>query len=79
MVKNPPASAEVLGLIPGLGRSPRKDVATHSSILTWKIPWARRLVGSSSWGRKELDITEHSGTMADGWGLCSSPARVQVL
>ena len=27
------------GLIPGLGRSLEKEMATHSSILTWKIPW----------------------------------------
>ena len=24
---------------PGLGISPEKEMATHSSILTWKIPW----------------------------------------
>ena len=28
-----------IGLIPGLGRSPEKEVATLSSILAWKIPW----------------------------------------
>ena len=28
-----------LGLIPGLGRSPGGDMATHSSILDWRIPW----------------------------------------
>ena len=28
---------------------------THSSILAWEIPWA---AGYSSWGRKELDVTE---------------------
>ena len=28
-----------LGLIPGLGRSLEKEMATHSSILAWKIPW----------------------------------------
>ena len=28
-----------LGSIPGLGRSPRKGKATHSSILAWRIPW----------------------------------------
>ena len=28
-----------LGSIPGLGRSPGEDMATHSSILAWKIPW----------------------------------------
>ena len=36
-----------------------KEVATHSSILAWKIPWTEepgRLY--SPWGRKELDMTE---------------------
>jgi len=30
-----------LGLIPGLGRAPglEKRMATHSSILAWRIPW----------------------------------------
>ena len=28
-----------LGLIPGSGRSLEKRMATHSSILAWKIPW----------------------------------------
>ena len=25
--------------IPGSGRSPEEGVATHSSILAWRIPW----------------------------------------
>ena len=28
-----------LGSIPGSGRSPGEEMATHSSILAWKIPW----------------------------------------
>ena len=32
-------SAEDLGLIPGLGRSPKKGMAIHSSILAWRISW----------------------------------------
>ena len=28
-----------LGLIPGLGRSLEKGMATHSCILAWRIPW----------------------------------------
>ena len=32
-------SAEASGLIPGLGRSLEKGMATHSSILAWRIPW----------------------------------------
>ena len=27
------------GSIPGSGRSPKKEMATHSSTLAWKIPW----------------------------------------
>ena len=27
------------GSIPGSGRSPEEGMATHSSILTWRIPW----------------------------------------
>ena len=31
-------SAGNAGSIPGSGRSPKKGMATHSSILAWKIP-----------------------------------------
>ena len=27
------------GSFPGLGRSPGKEMATHSSVLAWEIPW----------------------------------------
>ena len=37
MVKNQPARAEELGLIPGFGRSPGKGTENHFSILVWKI------------------------------------------
>ena len=42
MVKNPLANAGDAGdagLIPGLGSSPGGRMATHSSILAWRIPW----------------------------------------
>ena len=35
-----------------------KEMATHSSILAWKIPWTGSLVGYSPQSRKELDTTE---------------------
>ena len=35
-----------------------KEMATHSSILAWKIPWRKSLVGYSPWGHKESDRTE---------------------
>ena len=30
-----------LGSIPGSGRSPEKEMATHSSTLAWRIPWTK--------------------------------------
>ena len=35
-----------------------EGMATHCSILAWRIPWTRSLVGYSPWNRKELDTTE---------------------
>ena len=35
-----------------------EGMATHSSILAWRIPWTEEPVGYSSVGRKELDMTE---------------------
>ena len=42
VVKNQPANAgdiRDVGLISGLGRFPGGGMATHSNILTWRIPW----------------------------------------
>ena len=35
-----------------------KEMATHSSILAWRIPWTEELGGLQSTGHKELDMTE---------------------
>ena len=37
-----------------------EDMATHSSILAWKIPWTEELGGYSPWGCKESDTAEHA-------------------
>ena len=58
MVKNLPANAgDVSGidLIPGLGRSLKDGMATHSSILPWEIPWTEEPGRLQS---IELDMTE---------------------
>ena len=42
MVKNPPVNVEdtgVPGSIPGWEDPLEEEMATHSSIFTWKIPW----------------------------------------
>ena len=37
----------------------KKEMATHSSILAWRIPWMEEPgVPESIWGRKESDTTE---------------------
>ena len=45
VVKNPLAGAgdaRDTGLILRLGRTLEKEMATHSSILAWKIPWTEK-------------------------------------
>ena len=41
------------GSIPGVGRSPGEEVATHSSILAWKIPWTKDPGGPRSIGSQK--------------------------
>ena len=59
MVKNLPEMHETrLGSL-SWEDPPKKAMATHSSILAWRIPWtSRRLAGYSAWGPKESDMTE---------------------
>ena len=36
----------------------KEEMATHSSVLAWRIPGMREPCGLPSWGRTELDMTE---------------------
>ena len=38
--------------------SPEKGMATHSSILVWRIPWTEEPGGLQSMGLKESDMSE---------------------
>ena len=63
MVKNPPAMWETWLRPLGWEDPLEKGMATHSSILAWKIPmdrgaWRATVHG----GRKELDTTEQLST-----------------
>ena len=44
-----------------------KEVASHFSILAWKIPWTEESGGVQFMGRKESDTTEHMGYMLSLW------------
>ena len=35
-----------------------KEMATHSNILAWRIPWTEEPGGHSPQGRKESDMTK---------------------
>ena len=43
-----------MGLIPGQEDSLEKEMATHSSILAWKIPWTEKPHGLQSMGHKSI-------------------------
>ena len=45
MVKNLPAMQETLVRSLGLEDCLEKEMATHSSILAWRIPWTEEPVG----------------------------------
>ena len=53
VVKNLPVNGGDTGdvdSVPGSGRSLEEGMATHSSILAWRIPWTESLVSYSPWG-----------------------------
>ena len=62
VVKNPPANAgnirDDVGLTPGTGRFPGRGMATHSSILAWKILWTGEPGRLQSVGCKEAHTIE---------------------
>ena len=60
MVKTLPASAGDMGntgLIPGSGRSLEKEMATHSSMLEWKIPWTEEPGGLQSMEKSQIQLS----------------------
>ena len=57
VVKNLSANAGDIrdaGSIPGLGRSPEEAMATHSSILAWRITWTEEPSGLRSTGSQRV-------------------------
>ena len=58
MVKNLPASEGDMGSTSGSGRAPGERMATHSSILVWRILQTVEPGGHNPWNCKESDMTE---------------------
>ena len=55
--KESACSAGDRGSIPGLGRSLAKEMASHSSIFAWRVPWTEEPGGLQSMGLQESDMT----------------------
>ena len=57
LVKNLPAMQETLVRFLGQEDPLEKDMATHSSILAWRIPWTEESCRLQSIGSQESDMT----------------------
>ena len=78
MVKNLPANAAGTGLIPDLERSPGEEMATHSSILAWKIPWAEEPNGLQSMGLQRVRHDLATKTIAILQFTLMANARIRI-
>ena len=58
MVKSLPAIQETWVHFLGWEDPLEKEMATHSSVLAWRIPWTEEPGGLQSMGHKESDTTK---------------------
>ena len=65
MVKNLPTMQETLVLFPGLQNSLEKGMATHSSILAWRIPRTEEPGRLQSIGSQRVSDT--TGRLTHTW------------
>ena len=54
MVKNPPLLQEMQVQSLGWENPQEEDMATHSSILAWRIPWTEKPSGLQSMGLQRV-------------------------
>ena len=93
VVNNPPASAgdtRDWNSISGSGTSPQEEMATHSSILAWRIPWTEEPGGLQSVGSQRVRHWTHIHTshstgeetwndLTEDTGSVSNRSRTHVL
>ena len=58
VVKNPPAQQEMWVLSLGQEDALKEEVATHSSLLVWDIPWTEEPGGLQSVGPQRVNTTQ---------------------
>ena len=80
MVKNPPAMQKTWVLSLGQEDSLKEGMASHSSILAWRIPMDRGAwQAASPWGHKELDRTEWQIHSTHINSVCMSISQFMAL
>ena len=84
MVKDPSAIQETGVQYLALEDPLEKGMATHSSVLAWRIPWTEEPGRLQSWGHTESDTTEQLTVLEArsprlrGWQMWS-PVKVLFL
>ena len=81
MVKNLPATQETWVLSLSQEDPLEKGMATHSSILAWRIPWTEQHGGLhtySPWAHKETDVAKRP-TLSHISSINSHDPQIQTL
>ena len=71
LVKNQPAMQETPGISPGEGK---KRMATHSSILAWRIPWTEETGGLQFMGLQRVRNDLATNLISE----CNSPLSYKI-
>ena len=56
-----------------------KEMATHSSVLAWRIPGMGSLMGCCQWGRTESDTTEVTAAVAAAVHVLKNKKTIHVI
>ena len=81
LVKNPPAMQETYIQSLGWEDPLEEDMATHSSILAWRIPWTEEPGGLQSMGLQRVghDCSALAATAAAGYLLLVEQVSVDCM
>ena len=81
MVKNPPVKQETWVLSLGWEDPLEKEMATHSCILAWEIPWTEEPGGLQSMGLQRVghDLATEEQQSLDGATGCYSKAALDCF
>ena len=78
-IKNLPAMQETRVLSLGQEDPLEKGMATHSSILTWRIPWTEEPGRQQSMEPQRVGHNKANNTLRDEWLLASSHTEDKIF